>query len=49
MVMVLYSALVRSHQSTLLVASASCVPRGYNRGPGSGFSFYATYRRLSQT
>ena len=31
MVMVIYSALVRSHQSTsLLVASASCVPRGYN-------------------
>ena len=30
MVMVIYSALVRSHQSTSLVASASCVPRGYN-------------------
>ena len=30
MVMVTYSALVRSHQSTSLVASASCVPRGYN-------------------
>ena len=29
-VMVIYSALVRSHQSTSLVASASCVPRGYN-------------------
>ena len=31
MVMVIYSALVRSHQSTSLVASASCgcVPRGY--------------------
>ena len=27
---VIYSALVRSHQSTSLVASASCVPRGYN-------------------
>ena len=30
MVMVIYSALVRSHQSTPLVASASCVARGYN-------------------
>ena len=30
MVMVIYSALVRSHQSTSLVASASCVPRGYS-------------------
>ena len=30
MVMVIYLALVRSHQSTSLVASASCVPRGYN-------------------
>ena len=28
MVMVIFSALVRSHQSTLPVASASCVPRG---------------------
>ena len=28
-VMVIYSALVRSHQSTSLVASASCIPRGY--------------------
>ena len=28
--MVIHSALVRSHQSTSLVASASCVPRGYN-------------------
>ena len=25
-----HSALVRSHQSSSLVASASCVPRGYN-------------------
>ena len=30
MVMVIFSALVRSHQSTSPVASASCVPRGYN-------------------
>ena len=29
MVMVIYSALVRSYQSTSLVALASCVPRGY--------------------
>ena len=28
MVMVIFSALVRSHQSTSPVASASCVPRG---------------------
>ena len=28
--MVIYSALVRSHQSNSLVASASCDPRGYN-------------------
>ena len=31
MVMVIFSALVRSHQSTSPVASASCVPRGYCR------------------
>ena len=30
MVIVIYSALVRSHESSSLVASASCVPRGYN-------------------
>ena len=44
MVMVICSALVRSHQSTSLVASASCVPRGGRRWCGC----YRDYCNISQ-